>query len=389
MNINEYLTEREKKEPVPIASFLEYEAFCNRINTGSRKNGILSEEIYNEAVDDPSTIFVDIEGTKQVPVLVDLSYGIGLGYDQERAKQYAGDAKQVCILSVPLGSLDVDFQRKIGQSFKEIETVSDTRAVYFSDHEGRDKSALQELLSKAEIEYNEVPLEDDRSIEKQASLSMYVSDFVNVTQNASVEKQGIESAQRYFDANTLPHLKDVKDAVLLKKGNSFLQEELDDIWSLYQDRFQFLGENHPISMEDSREDFMSLFTDEQTLVSIKYKDGQPVCFTYIMEDLSKLYWLNLPYLEKLKLEAAETATTIFFPGIVASGSGNNYAAEIIMAFRDAAAKSGVSARVIFENTNLSETYIPQIVHDIVSETGEFDTSYPKKVDEIQYRLFIV
>jgi hypothetical protein len=388
--MNEYGTTPGELEPIETATFTEYEVICNQYNTGSRKSGILSEEMYGDIIIDPTTSFVIIEG-KRIPALFDVSYGLSMGYEVSRAVEYAGgENKNIKCLAVPISCFSESIQKDIVERVAEEAAKEPSgMALYFADPieqgHGVDSEALGKFLP-GNMKYEEIPLLDSRAEYSQASLSLYVCDFTNVKGNNKASATSLSGLQEYYDVHTLKDIDDYENSTLLRRGDSFNESELDEIWRLYQDRFQFLGENHPISMEDTREDFMSIFTSPDTMVSIRYEGGKPVCLTYLVEDFSKLYWLNEKYLEKLQDETDSSRTSIFFPGVVATGAGNNYAAQVIEIFRNAVADAGMDVRVIFENTNLSETYIPKIVFDIVDASGQFHTEYPKKVDEIEYKL---
>ena len=103
------------------------------------------------------------------------------------------------------------------------------------------------------------------------------------------------------------------------------------------------------------------------------------------ENFESLYWLNTGFLSDQQ-ENANKLTPIFFPGIVASGAGGNYAAEVIGLFAREAAAVGINARVYFENTNLSEMYIPRIVHDAIATEPRITVNQPRKIDQTMYRL---
>ena len=213
---------------------------------------------------------------------------------------------------------------------------------------------------------------------------------IDATPNVSIEvgsRKSLRDIQVHFDEAVYPNISDPANATLLRPGDSFDEHELAAIWDLYVDRFQFLGEEHPISMEDSQPDFLSIFTDPDTTVSIKYVDGKPVCFTYFTEDFSGLYWLNVPYLEANYATADPSLIPVFFPGIVASkeSKGNN-AREVIDLFAQGVASVGAGCRIYFENTNFSEQYVPQMVYRAAIARSEYSLSQPTKLDQTDYRL---
>lgn len=361
-------------------TFEAYEVLCNQNNKSSRKSGILAAEIYDAAMNDPSTITSDFEGVR-VPVLVDIKYGLGLGYDEDRAVGYAENDAPVNVLSVPVGDLDeADRQRVI-----DAIAGAGPRSIFYADNEQRDSTALTAGLAERHVNAEEVPLPNYRCRpeNRQASLSLYVCDVV--TKEVEPGRRSLASVQEHFDTTALPHIDDKANATLLKNGTSFTPEELEDLWRLYEDKFEFLGENHPISMEDTREDFLALISDESVMVSIRYMDNKPVCFTYFTENPENLYWLNQSYLKELGDDRPDL-TPLFFPGIVSSRAAGNHAAEVISLFTHEASAVGLSGRIIFENTNLSEMYVPRIVQGAISQEPNCQVDTPQKVDQTVYRL---
>lgn len=378
----------ERLFPTDRSDFSFYEQFCNERNRSARKAGILSDESYEEIIEDPSTLYM-IVGEVRIPVLVDIKYGAALGYDPKRSRELAGSDSPVSVLSVPVGDLDPEFRADA----IEIVGRSGERSIFFADNEGRDLSALQQGLEAEGAMPTEQPLVDERARPgyEQASLSLYAMDLVATGEmGEQPKKKGLDIVRRRFEEATLPTIDDPGNAVLIRSGESFSDEELEDLWKLYEDRFQFLGEQHPISMEDSREDFLELFAHSDVLAVVKYADNTPVCFTFFSENISRMSWLNTSFFDKDKATLDPSQATIFFPGIVASkeSRGQN-ASEVISAFADEVARTRTSFRLYFENTNLSERYVPAIVYRASIGRDEYSLSEARKLDETHYRLLHV
>lgn len=378
----------ERLLPTDQSDFSFYEQFCNERNGSARKAGILSDEAYEEIIEDPSTLYM-IVGEVRVPVLVDIKHGASLGYDIKRSRELAGSNNSVSVLSVPIGDLEPEFQadaiKVVGRSGE--------RSIFFADNEGRDLAVLQQGLEAEGAKPIEQPLVDERARPgyEQASLSLYAMDLVATGEvGEQPRKKGLDIVRRHFEEDTLPTISDPGNAVLIRSGESFSDSELEDLWKLYEDRFQFLGEQHPISMEDSKKDFLELFAHPDVLSVVKYTDNKPVCFTFFSENISRMSWLNASFFEKDKATLDPSQTTIFFPGIVASkeSRGQN-ASEVISAFADEVARTQTSFRLYFENTNLSERYIPTIVYRASIGHDEYSLSEARKLDETQYRLLHV
>lgn len=375
----------EAKGGVAVIPFEAYEELCNPMSHTARKNGFFVKDIYDEAVADASTVITSVNGRK-APVLVDMQYGLGLGYDQERARQYADNQPNVSILALPIGDLNDKAQEAILDAVAQ----AGTRSIYFSDN-GFDGDVLIKGLAERGVDFSEHPLLDKRAKSEfeQSSLSFYELDVLHKNHEKE-SKRSLADVSRHFAEVTLPAIEDPNNDVILRSGDSFTDKELDELWELYLNRFQFLGENHPMSMEDSKEDFLALFNNPSMLASLKYTDGRVDCFTYFTEDISKLYWINKLFLDRVKASAGPSETVIFFPGIVASPTaGGMNAHDVISRFASEAVAIGTSAKVLFENTNLSEQYVPTIVYRALSGMDGVSVTRPTKIDETKYRLLEV
>jgi hypothetical protein len=382
---NAELNEHAHEAPVSDLAFEAYEGIFASSHTSSRKTGILSSGAYSDIMLDPTTTKISLDSGR-MPVFVDAKYSDALGYDYEKMRKYAAADldETIQILAIPVADINEHDRLLVIDALASIDQPT---SIYFSDN-GTDAAVLFDGLQARGIPYVEVPLSDYRCRpnNRQAALSLFVSDWVQDSEMDRLPMYTLSDVQAYFDTHTLPNLKDVENATLLKSGDSFTETQLDDIWELYEQRFQVLGENHPISMEDSKDDFLHLFTRPHTMVSVRYIDSKPVCFAYFTDNFRDLTWLNKPYLDNIQAQT-DNLTPVFFPGIVASGAGGNYAEDTINLFVNHAANVGMNARVYFENTNLSEMYIPGIVFNSMIKEPVYEKTKPIKIDETFYRLF--
>lgn len=367
------------------SDFIRYERLCNENNHSARKAGILSAEVHQEIMADSDTIVVQAD-LLELPVLADIRHGLGLGYDIERASMLAESEGIVSILTVPVGDVDTEIQAVIVEAIAN----SGPRVIFFADNDGRDSTVLYEGLRARGIHFSEKQLIDERSLpnNQEASLSLFSVDVLpNRGAESIVDHQTFHDIQTHFDQFVYPNIEDPTNACLLRPGDSFDEKELDKIWELYLDRFQYLGLRHPISMEDTKEDFLALFASPDVTVSIKYADSNPVCFTYFTNQFDHLYWLNLPYFQADYESISASQIPIFFPGIVASkeSRGAN-ASEVIQTFAKEVASIGIGCRIYFENTNLSEQYVPKIVYRAAVGRAEYSVTEPVKIDQTNYRL---
>lgn len=382
MGMIDAIRSNEPKKGPRVVPFEVYEILCNSNSESARKNGILSKEIYEAVVADPSTVMTVVEG-HLVPVLVDMAYGLGLGYDETRSRDYANSNEAVSVLALPIGELSEDAQKSI----VDVVTQAGSRSIYFSENGNDGDTLIQGLVSQG-IRAEERELVDSRAKPEfqQPSLSFYELDVLH-SDREGVPRRRLDDMLQHFLEHTLPAIEDPNNDVMLRPGDSFSDKELDQIWDLYLNRFQYLGESHPMSMEDEKQDFIDLFNDPSILASLKYVDGRVVAFSYFTEEMQKLYWINQAFLKKVAQTAESSEMVIFFPGIVADSrvAGMN-AFEVISRFAQELDGVKGSAKVLFENTNLSEQYVPKIVQRSISGVETLSVSTPTKIDETKYRL---
>jgi len=277
-----------------------------------------------------------------------------------------------------------------------------TCALYFSDHNSIEQKVLSEILCKVGMHYMERPLLDYRADEddKQASLLLYSCCAIQNTSGGEQNRIKLRDVYVYYIENIGPQFSSDGDSITtLDMGNMISELQADEMWDLYNNKFDFLGEGHPISMQDSKDDFFKLLRSKNTIIAATYLIGADnninklACFTYFIDDMDQLYWLNQGYLdEKFSVYAGFKGclTNIFTPGIVSSGSGGHYSFLPISLFARAGDTAGLNASVLFENTNFSKRYVPRIVETAMGKTCKNTVAGPSiMVDKVTYRLWSI
>jgi hypothetical protein len=400
INANNNPESIERKQERRIVSFDNYTDICNRNNDGSRRLGILSEYSYQEIIEDPNTRYINFDGF-QVPALINIGHGSAMGYDVKKCTEYAKNlSDDVFFLAVPVHELNNDEKNQLASLL-----LNKKCALYFSDHNNDESNVLAEVMTHFDIKYTEKQLIDSRAAEgdEQASLCLY-SCFAEQTEDRGERKKLRlrDVVKRYKEYSEEQRKKISKSdrgvETILVMGDEISPEQFDEIWDLYNNRFDYLGEGHPISMQDSKEDFLRLLTSENTLFAASYdseenKQQKLVCFTYFIDNMDELYWLNGDYLEKQFTNSSggeKYITNIFTPGLVSSGRGNNFALLPIGLFAKVADEAGLSTCVLYENTNLSKKYVPSIVDNTMSDSCIYTTLKPSEmIDEVMYRLWSI
>ncbi len=383
----------ERKSERSIIDFKSYETVCNYSNDGSRRRGILSEELYGEIIDDKSTGFINIGGYL-VPALIDVSHGLAMGYDVDKCKELASDlSTDIKILSLPIQEFDDDEKRQ----FEDLLMSGNRCALYFSDHNGDESNALGDILDKAGMGHVEKPLIDSRAAkgDEQAALYLYSCYAEQNTERGERQRLSLSDVKDYYDKYVGPsYTPDGNAVTTLNMGDRLSSRETEEMWRIYDDMFNFLGgENHPISMQDSKEDFFKILCSDCTMVASTYKIGEHgvnelTCFTFFIDNMDTLYWLNQDYLKQNSDNSPDYVTNIFTPGLVSTGTDRSYATLSIGFFASVADEAGLSTNVTFENTNLSKRYVPRIVDSSMSKACKNTTLEASKlVDKVTYRLW--
>lgn len=364
-----------------LLSFDSYRAICDSGNPGARKLGILSETLYQEAAADQQTVLVELDGGA-FPGVVPIRHGLGLGYDWARCERIAGEAgcASGSIWALPPGALSDRNLRRFSDRLAAL-----NGALFFS-HSEADMVTQEEItitLRAAGKKWTEHLLEDDQAQEttRQTTLTLWGMTATPKGVKASAAVRNEEVFDRYSrDARPAPSSR----GSFLVMGHMLTHRQLEEMWQLYLDRFLWLGLQHPVSMEDSQDDWRELITSDGVLCSLFTENLAVVCFTYVLDSTEPLYWLNGEFLRHQG--GGSTETLLFFPGIVASASNVGYSMPTISLMAESYARAGATCRVVFENTNRSEAYIPPLLERVLQRGGQYDVSRPAVLDKTTYRL---
>ncbi len=159
----------------------------------------------------------------------------------------------------------------------------------------------------------------------------------------------------------------------------------DEIWALYGNRFDWLGEYHPVVMEEAREVFFRALFHDDTRTIVKFEQGRPACVGLFMEGLGQCDWLAPMFRERLESQAAVNgAKQLYFHGIASRAQGGEgYAKDVMAMFERMIWQDGKACHVIFESTNLSSLYIPRIVARRVQESSYIELAPGETVRSIE------
>jgi hypothetical protein len=261
--------------------------------------------------------------------------------------------------------------------------------VFYDRHfSGAVPELLQQAFSEAGLAYDEVKLLDDMATKgnEQASISLY-GFSVDPERPAEPVNSSIDAwigeYRSSVAAGAYEH--DLQNGEVMLKGDEIDDEMYSKMWKLYVDRFQWLGEKHPVSMEDTEHEFSSVLRSPNTVIAASFKDGEPNCFAYMTSDIESVYWLNSDFLhDNTKMHNDKGYDLLFFPGIVANANSTGQAGSVIGLMARTAADANMARYIVFENTNRSEVYIPRLVHGYINRSGRLLIAMPEMLDRTYY-----
>jgi hypothetical protein len=382
----------QEQKPSDNFDFEKYRDICDAHTEGARKLGLLDKELAERSLADPRTIALEVEG-QLFPILVPIEYAAG--YDPERTKKIVadngGEPRETYYYALPPGLADETMQAALLEQIQS-QKLQDM-FVYF-DYDSRQASAKAEfeaLISGLSKEVSSIPLHDPEVAEhnKQAALGLYVTSTRRTEASEHEPVDGLSIYDEYKKAVEAGEFELIpENGATLLKGSDISPELRDKMWEIYIDRFQNLGEFHPIVMEDSREGFEELINQPDTTVGICFSEGEPACWACFITDIEHCFWLDPKFFSQANLDMGEDETMLFFPEIVAKVDKiGGYSKPIIQLLAQMAAKSGVNYRVTFESTNRSVEYIPSLVKQYIDETGVLSADEATEVDKALYACY--
>lgn len=362
-----------------------YRQVSDEMSVGYRRAGVIDAGETAALFVDPATTFADTS-YGVLPAFTPIEHAVGAGYDVDRSYRLINEAGKsegvfyFCLPPIGEGEIFNADVPKVNEGF------------IFVDHAAQDMSTslfITSLLKNNGFTVEEIPIEDDQAADgnKQASISLY--GFHNPTADYDKQVTLREVATDYIDSlrNEDEEFTKKKEGANLYKGDELEEELIESLWSLYQSRFQWLGEKHPISMEDTKEEFVGLITSPDTVASIYTVDGQPTCFQYFTDNLSNVYWLNEAFTAGPAMGLNAGEKLLHLPGVVAKAENVfNYAEPVMQLAAMMIASTNAPFMTCFENTNRSEVYIPNLVKKYIDGTGNI-VELATLIDRQIYRCF--
>lgn len=350
-----------EQEQVPVLSYEEYRGFCDEAQPDVyRKTGIDGRDNYEVSVEDSDTVYIEMDGHK-LPLFVPL--GSAGGYNIEGTSRLTSK-NRLFALAIPPHVLDPD---ELNEYLTEL---GDDVAVVVQTGVEQTQSMKEALaVHIGHAGWHVGDFIDPRCPEKnkQARISIYTAGFEALDEEGNRLPFRDRSLKELFE-------EDVKetgetDTVLVTAQEIRDNEELfDQLWELHNDRFDWLGEYHPVSMQETKAFFKQVISDDHTTSFVRFDNDEggnrvPVCHGCFVDNLDLVEWINDRFKQEIIDEAeANDEKVQFFYGIVSkSTTSAHYAKDVMRLHSRIDQRNGGKVRLLFESTNKSSLYIPRMV----------------------------
>ncbi len=348
-------------EEVQVSS----EAYTNYRNHSDQaiRIGIFGEDL-EKALNNPDTLFLetkDNDGTlTKLPLLVpidDLEW-----YNKELMKRtYGEDTRAFAYVHPPIS--DDEAQSRAVELIKS--KVEEGHVVLTDVYSDDGSSPIAKVIQEAQA--GSYSLEafggDTESRADVFAGAVVFNDEHKIVSAPSLYEsyeQAVKNGEILFDDQNGTALASVIEG-----------EEAERVWGIYEKPFEGLGENDPTYAGFDKESLLDILKDPEVAKIVNRANGEITTLCIFLQNFDKAPWFNKDYYKKHYPEYYQTNNVLMFPGIVSDENkrGNNYSADVINLTAQVLARRGSSVLVTFECTEVSTTYIPQLVTAAVNNTG--------------------
>lgn len=319
----------------------DYLEYVDDWQTSPQVEGLMPEETA-AALRDPRTVTINVnppnESPRIVPFAVPLEYASWLNQKFLTSKGF--DAATVYYAALPQAAMHTIESSSVAKSLDELRQNGATGLI---------------------VDYPE-----STTIAPALSEQHQVDDLMTSagTPAAIYHYQGLLNVH----AETTESYQIGRNVRLLSKQK--IAEDFDQLWDIYESRFQDLVDDHPILGMIPKEELLETFLADGCAVSAYYDESNAIkAVGYIVDDIKLCPWLNKEWATAAKGEAP----WVYFPGIAAAKDAPQLAGVAIMKqlTKETIAKYPTSPDVLltFECTNISKQYIPKLVQLSMKSTG--------------------
>jgi hypothetical protein len=266
----------------------------------------------------------------------------------------------------------------------------DAGAVIFTDsYIGENAIDLAELAKVANDEnYNMESL--GRGEQERMGISFAAQIKFNEKEPSMGGPSLYEAYQECLDSGEEPDASQDGPSVLQIVEGDLDSGDTKRIWEIYEDPFDGLSKDHPMSAGFNRDDLMGILKDPDITKVVNRVDGQITTLFFFATDFDTCPWFNKTYYEKRYPDYFQTGKILVSAGIVTDEKmqGFGYAPQVIGLTARLLAKNGSNVVITFENTEISAGYIPRGVKNVVnrSRVGRVDKSITTPISSSNYKV---
>lgn len=348
--------------------------------TGPQLEGLEEDWLIN-AIKDTSTLTLEIAENKQWPLLVKIEHNID--YREQFFLDHFPD-QIAYYLSLPpseyLGQAEV--AEKLTDLVEEV-VAQDGIIAYDYQEDSGDEDLILNLLNLG-TGYNFV----DITPESDAYGRSY--GLPNVVHFEAIARQKNKDSQIGDGDIATAFNQLVAEGKYIEnptQGPTLLSKELltgypkllDDIWTMYEAQFSELVDDHPSLQIQPREELEQMLLDDESFNIAFMEDGKVAGLCYFVSNIKKCVWLNNKFFDTLHAKNPDVKMA-YFPGIVVdkdkARKGGEYATSMIGLVEQLTIKAGIDIQIVFQCTNISRTYIPQLVTAFIANCDSLELTRP-------------
>jgi hypothetical protein len=230
--------------------------------------------------------------------------------------------------------------------------------------------------------------------EQMARISIYTAEFEALDESGNLIPHNDRTLKERFEEDVaetgLTHIELIEAARVTED-----EELFEQLWELHDDKFDWLGEFHPVSMQENKAFFRQILGDDRTKSIVRFDTDEegnrvPVCHGILMDDIDQVSWINDRFMQEVKDKAATDNEYIqFYYGIASKSTADktlHYAKEVMGLNFRMAKRGGGKGLLILESTTMSSQYIPGLVGKYSREepNGMTMTRDVEAVSELDY-----
>jgi hypothetical protein len=365
-----------------------YRRVVDDINTAFRDTGLIDPEGYEQALRDQRTVRLRI-GSVQMPLLAPIDYA--LGYDVGRTKRLTGN-DNVLVMALPPEVLSSEDVAIVGipedDDAPRPTILVETDSLMTSDVKATLPGKLAESGFGVFVVKDFLDDRIDKPEDQAAFMGAYSARFSVVDiEGEPVPRRSHDfmGAYRELVEQGHPLTKNTKllDVQVLRDDPGLVNE----LWDFYRDRFEWLGEKHPVSMEDSLEFFLTILLHNDTRTVVRYDDqGNPLCLGFFISGLDECQWMSEPFRnENTKKARIRDEGLLYFYSVASKIENAHLSRDVMQLIIATVVRMGGDYRLIFESTNMSSQIIPRLVSDYIEGSGNIATKEPvKQIKRLDY-----